>query len=76
MRMPAKLLPIVNACMCVALLALLLADAIWPLANIFLNPFVKVFLLLTCLLSAVCGGLLIARQRKREAGARRTRRAR
>ena len=37
MRMPAKLLPIVNACLCVALLALLLADAIWPLANIFLN---------------------------------------
>ena len=75
MRMPAKLLPIVNACLCAVLLVLLLADAIWPLANIFLNPFVKVFLLLTCLLSAVCGGLLIARQRRREAGVRRTRRA-
>lgn len=74
MRMPAKLLPIVNACLCAVLLVLLLADAIWPLANIFLNPFVKVFLLLTCLLSAVCGGLLIARQRRREAGVRRTRR--
>lgn len=76
MRMPAKLLPIVNGCLCVVLLVLLLSDAIWPLANIFLNPFVKVFLLLTCLLSAVCGGLLIARQRKRDAAAaRRTRRA-
>ena len=74
MRIPAKLLPIVNACMCAVLLVLLLADAIWPLANIFLNPFVKVFLLLTCLLSAVCGGQLIARQRRREAGVRRTRR--
>ncbi len=74
MRMPAKLLPIVNAYLCAVMLVLLLADAIWPLANIFLNPFVKVFLLLTCLLSAVCGGLLIARQRRREAGVRRTRR--
>ena len=65
MRLTNRLLPLVNAAMCVILLVLLVVDAIWPLANIFLNQFVKVYLLLTGLTSAACGMMLISRQRRR-----------
>ena len=64
------ILPLVNAAPCAVLLVLLLIDAIWPAANLFLNGFVKAFILVTGLVSAVCGGILIASQRRRERQAR------
>ena len=60
---PARLLALVDALCCVALLGLLAADLIFPRAMLFLKRPVKVFILVACLLSAVCGGLLVARRR-------------
>lgn len=65
MKSVQRFLPAINALLCVAVLILLLVDAIWPLANIFLNGFVKLLLLVTCVLSSVCGVMLAARQRRR-----------
>jgi len=59
-----RVLPLVDAALCAVLLVLLLADLFWPGADIFLNGFVKVFLLVTCLLSSACGMLLVARRRR------------
>ena len=75
MRTLRTILPIVSAAMCAALLIMVLVDMIWPSTNLFLNGFVKVFILLAGLISAVCGGLLIALQRRRERQLR-TRRSR
>ena len=68
-----KLLPLADAAMCAVLLILLLADVIWPAANIFLNDFVKLVLPIACLLSSACGAMLAGRQRRQ---LRRNRRAR
>ena len=73
MRMLQRLLPAVGAFLCVILAVLLAVDAIWPLANIFLNEFVKWLLLVTCLVSASCGVMRIARQRRRDSYHRRMR---
>ncbi len=69
-----KWLPLVSAALCAVLLILLLIDAIWPLANIFLNGFVKLLLLVTCLVTAGCGALLSSRQRRSIRNSRRPRR--
>lgn len=69
-----KLLPLVDAALCAVLLVLLLIDAIWPLANIFLNGFVKLLLLVTCLVTAACGIMLASRQRRALRARRRPRR--
>ena len=66
-----RLLLMASAILCAVLLILLLADAIWPLANLFLSAFVKALLLVTCLVSAACGIMLIAHQRARMRGHRR-----
>ena len=69
-----KWLPLANAALCAAVLILLVIDAIWPLANLFLNGFVKLLLLVTCLVTAGCGALLASRQRRALKGSRRPRR--
>lgn len=65
MKQLQKLLPLVNLALWAVVIVLLILDAFWPLWNIFLNEFVKALLLVTCLLSAVNGGRLYARMRKR-----------
>ena len=69
-----KWLPLIDAALCAVLLVLLLVDAIWPLVNVFLNGFVKLLLLVTCLATAGCGALLAGRQRRAMRNSRRSRR--
>lgn len=64
-------LPLASAALCVVTLIILLTDIIRPGVNLFLNEAVKVLMLITCLLAAVNGIRLIARQRSREREMRR-----
>lgn len=73
MKRVLKVLPLVNEAMCAILLLLLALDVLWPRWGLFLNEFVKLFLLLTCLVSAVNGARLYARWRRRRAPQRRGR---
>ena len=74
MRNWQRLLPAVSALLCAVLMILLLIDAIWPLANLFLNPFVKLLTLVSGLIAAACGILLAARERRRVRYGQRARR--
>lgn len=69
-----KLLPLVNAVLCAVVLVLLIVDHFSPLSNIFLSGFVKALLLVTCIVSACCGLMLVILQRRRMRGERRLRR--
>ena len=71
-RPGAAALPLLSGVMCAILLLLLPGDLIWPGVNLFLNEAVKLFLLATCVASAVCGIMLYARQRKRKRRKKRT----
>ena len=73
MKRIVRLLPLIDGLLCAVLLILLLIDAIWPLADLFLNDFVKLLVLITCLCTAACGVLLIAAQRRRDRNNRWTR---
>ena len=73
MKRIMRLLPLIDGLLCAVLLILLLIDAIWPLADLFLNDFVKLLVLITCLCTAACGVLLIAGQRRRDRNNRWTR---
>ena len=64
-------LPLASAALCAVTLLILLADAIWHGADLFLNGGVKVIALITCLLASANGIRLIARQRRREREMRR-----
>lgn len=66
-----RALPLIDCGLCGILLLLVLADKLWPDASLFLNEWVKAYLLVTCLVSAVCGALLIARRRRRARAKRR-----
>ena len=68
MRTLQRILPLVSAVFSTIVLVLLLLDLIRPNADIFLDEFVKGFLLVTCVLSSICGMLLISRRRRRERG--------
>lgn len=74
MRNWQRLLPAISALLCAVLMILLLIDAIWPLANLFLSAFVKLLTLVTGLLAAACGIMLAARERRRVRYGQRARR--
>lgn len=65
MKRVLKVLPLVNEAMCAVLILLLALDVLWPRWGLFLSEYVKLFLLLTCLVSAVNGARLYARLRRR-----------
>ena len=71
MKRVLKLLPLVNEAMCAILLLLLTLDVLWPRWGLFLSEIVKLFLLLTCLVSAINGARLFARLRRRRIPQRR-----
>ena len=71
MKQKIRFLPLASAALCVITLALLLADIIWPHADLFLNGGVKLVLLATCILASACAMQIIARQRRRERELRR-----
>ena len=66
-------LPRAAAALCALMLALLLADLVFPKADLFLRESVKLFLLVACLCCAGCGVLLASRQRRRARQRRRSR---
>ena len=66
-QLKKAVLPINIAC-CALLLVLMLLDLFWPRKNIFLSEWVKLFMLLTCVLSSVNAIRLISFRRKRQAG--------
>ena len=59
-----RLLPRLSALFCAVLLVLLLIDVIWPGIYLFDNPFTKFFVLIACLLAALTGFFIYARQRE------------
>ena len=71
MNMKTHWMSLASAALCAVTLLILLADLIWPGANLFLNEAVKGLLLVTCLLASANGIRLIARQRNREREMRR-----
>ncbi|MDO4865110.1 MAG: hypothetical protein Q4C10_01025 [Clostridia bacterium] len=64
MKKIERYLPIVSAALCALLLLLLLIDAIWPKAELFLSEIVKLVILITCIVVALCGALLIHADRR------------
>ncbi len=64
MKKIERYLPVASAALCALLLLLLLLDAIWPKSELFLSELVKSVILITCVLSALCGLLLIRRDRR------------
>ena len=73
MNLLRKYLPPVSAALCGGCILLLLIDLVWPNLYLFLQGWVKVFLLLACFAAAGTALMLAARQR---AGMRASRRRR
>ena len=64
MKKIERYLPVASAALCALLLLLLLIDVIWPKSELFLSEIVKSVILITCVLAALCGLLLIRRDRR------------
>ena len=62
--MMKKILPLLSDVCAGVLLALLVLDALFPDWDLFLSGITKAFILAAALLSAVCGAMLVHRQRR------------
>ena len=64
MKQSGKYLPLANLGLGAVVLVLMVLDLFWPRWNIFLSGFVKLLLLVFCLISAINGIQLYARSRR------------
>ena len=64
MKQSGKYLPLANLGLGAVVLVLMVLDLFWPRWNIFLSGFVKLLLLVFCLISAINGIQLYARLRR------------
>ena len=71
MKQSGKYLPLANLGLGAVVLVLMVLDLFWPRWNIFLSGFVKLLLLVFCLISAINGMRLYARSRKARQARRR-----
>ena len=71
MKQSGKYLPLANLGLGAVVLVLMVLDLFWPRWNIFLSGFVKLLLLVFCLISAINGIQLYARSRRARQARRR-----